>query len=203
MKTTSKTSLMTRFELDLPGWIQAELESQPACWPSESDRMALVVQLSGMNFRKKSGGPFAAGVFEKNSGRLVSVGVNRVTENNCSCAHAEVMAISLAQRRLASWDLGAENLPTHQLVVNWRPCIMCYGALIWSGIRSLVVAGDGPQLEAITGFDEGPLGPDWKKGLEARGISVKTGLLQEDAVKVFRDFRDSGALVYNPSRQAP
>lgn len=196
-------TLISQFQLDLPGWIQDTLSGGQEFWPSEKSRMALIIELSRMNYQLKTGGPFAAGVFEKDTGRLVSVGVNRVTEINCSSAHAEVMALSLAQQQLDSWDLGAEGFPAYQLVVNWRPCIMCYGALIWSGIRSLIVAGDGPQLEEITGFDEGPLGADWKIALEKRGIAVKSGLLGEDACNVFRDFKKSGARVYNPSRNDP
>jgi tRNA(Arg) A34 adenosine deaminase TadA len=191
---------ISKFQLDLPDWVGDTLSGRPELWPSEKNRMDLVVELSRKNYRQKTGGPFAAGVFEMDSGRLVSIGVNRVTQSNCSSAHAEVMALSLAQKRLGTWDLGAEGLPAHQLVVNWRPCIMCYGAIIWSGIRSLVVAGDGPQLEEITGFDEGPLGSDWKKALEMRGITVISGLLTEEACDVFREFSKSGALVYNPSR---
>jgi hypothetical protein len=60
-----------------------------------------------------------------------------------------------------------------------------------------VVAGSGPELEAITGFDEGPIHPDWKTELEKRGIAVTDGLLTEQAIAVFQAFADSGALVYN------
>ena len=40
-----------------------------------------------------------------------------------------------------AWDLGGDGMPAHELVVNWRPCIQCYGATMWSGVRTLVVAG--------------------------------------------------------------
>jgi len=38
------------------------------------------------------------GIFESESGRLVGVGVNLVESANCSIAHAEMMAIAVAQR---------------------------------------------------------------------------------------------------------
>ena len=123
--------------------------------------------------------------------------VNRVVHHQCSSAHAEVMALSLAQQILGSFDLGATGMVEHQLVVNWCPCAMCYGAVVWSGVRSLVVAGSGPELEAITGFDEGPIHPDWIGQLEHRGIVVTDGVRTEAAIQVFKQFRDSGALVYN------
>ena len=159
--------------------------------------MRLIIEFSQNNIDHETGGPFAAGVFEEETGKIVAIGVNRVMPSNCSSAHAEIVALSMAQRKLDTYDLGGPGLPRHQLVVNWRPCIMCYGAVIWSGVRSLVVAGSGPELESITGFDEGPLGDDWIKELEKRGISVIDGILKDEAVKVFKRFKDRGLFVYN------
>jgi tRNA(Arg) A34 adenosine deaminase TadA len=82
-------------------------------------------------------------------------------------------------------------------VVNWRPCAMCYGAVIWSGIRSLAIAGSGPDLEQITGFDEGPVPADWAGELQRRGIEVIDGLLRNEARRVFEAFRAGGNFVYN------
>ncbi len=162
--------------------------------------MREVIRFARLNFERDTGGPFAAGVFERDSGRLVALGVNRVVATGCSSAHAEVMALSLAQRALGGWDLGVEELPRHQLVVNWRPCAMCYGAVLWSGVRSLAIAGSGPELEELTGFDEGPLTSDWDLELERRGIEVIDGVLREEACAVFRAFGESAATVYNPRR---
>ena len=46
---------------------------------------------------------------------------------------------------------------------------MCYGAVLWSSVRSLVIADSEKALEEITGFDEGPIHPDWKEELKRRG----------------------------------
>lgn len=162
--------------------------------------MRLVVDCARSNFERDTGGPFAAAVFEEESGRLVSLGVNRVVPGQCSSAHAEIVALSLAQRLLGSFDLGAPGLPAHQLVVNWRPCAMCFGAVPWSGVRSLVIAGSGPELDALTGFDEGPIHPEWKAELERRGIQVTEGVLRAETWAVFEDFAKSGRLVYNGRR---
>ncbi|MDJ0756774.1 MAG: nucleoside deaminase [Ardenticatenaceae bacterium] len=191
---------MVEINLKLPQWAEKELQNMPTHFRTLEERMAAVVDFSRKNFQNGTGGPFAAGVFEKESGRMVVIGVNRVVPSKCSSAHAEVMALSLAQKMLGTWDLGAPGMPTHQLVVNWRPCAMCYGAVIWSGVRSLVVAGSGPELEEITGFDEGPVPADWQGELEKRGIELVDGVLTDQATRVFQEFADSGALVYN-SRQ--
>jgi len=74
---------------------------------------------------------------------------------------------------------------------------MCFGATIWSGIRSLAIAGSGPAMEAVTGFDEGPIHPEWEHELAKRGIELIDNVLTDEAMKVYRDFAASGALVYN------
>ena len=186
-----------RFALNLPDWAIAELNKLPAHLPTVEEQMAAVINFSRLNVQHQTGGPFAAGIFECDTGKLVVIGVNRVVPHNCSSAHAEVMALSLAQNLLGTFDLGGAGLPDHQLVVNWRPCAMCYGATLWSGVRKVVIAGGGPELEDITGFDEGPIHPDWRNELKLRGVDLVEDVLKEDAIQVFHEFAASNQLVYN------
>lgn len=186
--------------LTMPDWTREELAHAPPVFRTLEDRMRLVTSFSRLNFEHNTGGPFAAAVFEEESGRLVAAGVNRVVASNCSSAHAEIIALSLAPKALGTFDLGGPGLPAYQLVVNWRPCAMCYGAVPWSGMRSLVVAGSGPELEALTGFDEGPVHPDWVAELEKRGIRVTDNVLRGEACEVFKAFGQSERLVYNARR---
>jgi len=177
------------YHVSLPAWIDDELADVPAAVATREDRMRLVHRLADRNWREGNGGPFAALVAERDSGRIVSVGVNVVLSSGVSSAHAEVVALGLAQRATGSWDLGGDGLPSHELVVNWRPCVQCYGATMWSGVRGLVVAGQGPELEEITTFDEGPVGSDWAEQFETRGIEVVRDVLRDEALAVFRDYR--------------
>ena len=194
--------IVKEYRVALPAWIDDELADVPAVVPGREDRMRLVHRLADRNWREGNGGPFAALVAERDTGRIVSVGVNVVLASGVSSAHAEVMALGLAQVATGGWDLGATGLPTHELVVNWRPCVQCYGATLWSGVRGLVVAGEGPELEEITTFDEGPLGADWAEQFEARGIEVVGDVLRDEALTVFRNYREAvdeadGVVVYN------
>jgi len=197
MHSTTPATTPFRFGLDLPDWAVAELQQMPEHLPSLQSRMAAVIRFARLNFLRQTGGPFAAGVFERDSGRLIVIGVNRVMPLSCSSAHAEVMALSLAQQQLGVYDLGGPGLPTHQLVVNWSPCVMCFGAVLWSGIRSLVIAGAGPELEQITGFDEGPMPSEWRLELAKRGIALTEDILREEALADFRVFAASQPIVYN------
>jgi tRNA(Arg) A34 adenosine deaminase TadA len=128
-----------------------------------------------------------------------------VLASGLSVGHAEVVALSLAQVRVGGWDLGGEDAPARELVVNWRPCAQCYGATLWSGVRRLVVAGEGPELEQLTKFDEGPVRDDWAEQFEQRGISVVKNVLRDEALAVYADYGRSieagEQVVYNARAQ--
>lgn len=188
--------LATTFDASLPGWLIEDLDRLPRILPTNEDRMRLVNDLADRNWRAGNGGPFAAIVVDDATGELVSVGVNVVLSSGLTASHAEVTALSLAQRALGRWDLGADGADL-SLIVNWRPCVQCYGATMWSGVRSLVVAGEGPLLEELTGFDEGPVVEDWAEQFENRGIRVAVGVGHDDAVAVYRAYGQSDSVVYN------
>ncbi len=183
------------FTLSLPAWLTAELPTLPRHVEGHDAQMALVNRLADRNWREGNGGPFAAIVVDNATGELVSVGVNVVLSTGISSGHAEVTALGLAQASLGTWDLGADR--DLALVVNWRPCIQCYGATMWSGIKHLVVAGDGPELEQLTGFDEGPMVADWAEQFARRGIQVTQDVGRDDALAVYRAYGASDAVVYN------
>lgn len=184
-------------EIELPDWAIAENKALPDSISDLEERMRTVIRYSRLNFENETGGPFAAGIFEKKTGKVVTIGVNRVVPLNMSSAHAEIVAITLAQNILGTFDLGGPGMPEYQIVVNGRPCAMCFGSIPWSGIRSVVVGASGEQIEDLTGFDEGPIHPNWVGELEKRGIEVIEDVLAEEACDVFRNFGDSDQPVYN------
>jgi tRNA(Arg) A34 adenosine deaminase TadA len=195
-------SLPTHYGVTLPDWVLDEVAG--ASLETDVDKMALVNRLARRNFMEKTGGPFAALVVE--DGRLISAGVNLVLASGLSSSHAEVVALGLAQTAVGSWDLGAGGAK-RELIVNWRPCVQCYGATMWSGITRLVVAGDGPELEQLTKFDEGPMVADWAAQFEARGIKVVQNVLRDEALDVYREYGEFVAAgdvtVYNARDSGP
>lgn len=193
------TSLATGFLAVLPDWVLPFVGAYDAPTATSTQRMALVHALADRNHVAGNGGPLAAVVDDPASGEIVAAGVNVVLSSGLSSAHAEVMAISLAQVALGSWDLAATR-PGLELVVNWRPCAMCLGAVLWSGVQRLVVAGDGPDLERLTGFDEGPVVADWAGQLALRGIEVERDVLRDGAIATYTAYGLSKALVYNARR---
>lgn len=183
--------------LRLPRWVAAWLARRgAAAVRGTSARMALAIDLARENARHASGGPFGAVVFSRGSGRIVAVGVNRVAASGLSLAHAEMLALALAQRARGSFDLGSD----HELVTSSEPCAMCFGAIPWSGVRRLVCGARAADAEAI-GFEEGPKPRAWVAALERRGIAVVRDVRRREAIAVLRDYAASGAPIYNASRR--
>jgi tRNA(Arg) A34 adenosine deaminase TadA len=195
-------ALATQFGVRLPDWVLPEVGTDAPTLATVEQRMQLVNRLADRNHREGTGGPFAAVVADGSTGEILSVGVNLVLAGNLSSLHAEVVAISLAQVRLGGWDLAAHARAPFELVVNWRPCVMCYGAAMWSGIERLVIAGAGDEVEQLTGFDEGPMRDEWRAQFEARGITVVSDVLREEALEVFRAYGErDDVVVYNGRRR--
>lgn len=186
-------------EIRLPEWVNDFLSDCPDHVSPVQERMSLVIEAARFNVSKGTGGPFAAAVFETESGRLVSLGVNLVTSGGMSILHAEMVAFALAQKKLGSYDLGRQGLPAHELVTSTEPCAMCFGAVLWSGVRRLIIGARSADAERI-GFDEGPKKRSWQSELAARGIEVISDVERETAVKALREYRAGGGEIYN-SRQ--
>lgn len=167
---------------------------------SVEHRMSFVIEAARLNVANGTGGPFAAAVFERDSGMLVSLGVNLVTSAGMSILHAEMVALSLAQAKLGGYDLGGPGLPAHELVTATEPCAMCLGAIPWSGVRRLITGARDADARAI-GFDEGPKTAEWRNELEKRGISVICDVERENAVRVLRDYSLRGGAIYNSREQ--
>ncbi|MBL7619537.1 MULTISPECIES: nucleoside deaminase [unclassified Frankia] len=197
---TSSTSPVTTLNVTLPAWVDEEVNAAGSVLPDVEDRMRLVHRLADRNHREGHGGPFAAVVASPDTGEIYAAGVNLVLATGLSSMHAEVVALSFAQARLGRWDLSAAGTPV-ELVVNWRPCVMCYGATMWSGVQLLTIAGSGDEIETLTGFDEGPMREDWAEQFAGRGITVRTDVLRDEALKVFADYGGRpDVVVYNARR---
>ena len=178
----------------VPGWLNGL--DIPSRFLSEEDMVRFSISLAARNVIEHTGGPFGAALFDE-EGCVISVGVNRVVPLKNAFYHAEFVCISGAFERLGNHCLPADQIFT--LAVSAQPCSMCTGAIVWAGVKNLLVGASRDLIESITGFDEGPLHPDWKQEFEARGITVRDGLLVEEACEVFRSYISGGGNIYNPA----
>jgi tRNA(Arg) A34 adenosine deaminase TadA len=160
----------------------------------DAAKIALAIRLSALNVEYDSGGPFGAAVFDA-AGRVVSVGVNRVVAQNCSAAHAEILAFMLAQQRLQRFRLDADG-SRYTLATSSQPCCQCYGASVWAGISTLLIGARAEDVMELTEFDEGPLPADWIGELERRGIAVRRDLARDQARSVLARYGSGGGSRY-------
>jgi tRNA(Arg) A34 adenosine deaminase TadA len=183
--TTSKTIV-------LPEWILKETQCQ-TIKKTDFEKTDFVLDLVLKNIEHGTGGPFAAAIFDKETHELISVGVNVVVEQNCSPAHAEIVAIIMAQEKLNKFRLDNGN---YLLVSSAQPCAMCTGAIVWSGVKTLIYCATKEDVESIVGFDEGPVHPDWIIEYKKRGIEVFGMVNHEKSREVLKLYKNKKGIVY-------
>lgn len=184
----------TEIRLKLPLWA-GDFAPRGRVYESDANKMSLAISLSKLNIEYETGGPYGAAIFNMDSNELVAIGVNVVVPSKCSLAHAEIMAIMLAQQTLGTFDLSAPS-GRMELFTSVQPCVQCWGAMHWSGIRRLVYGATVHDVELLTGFDAWALPQDWEFDLEVAGIGVVHRVLQKEAREVLAQY--SGR-VYNAS----
>ena len=182
--------LPLQIHLTLPPWI-GDVADTNKRYHSDEERVGLAIELSRQNVERGGGGPFGAAVFNNHSGRLVAVGVNRVVPQSCSVAHAETMAIMIAQQRLSRHRLN-EDGSQYALATSSQPCCQCYGASVWAGIDELLIGARAEDVEELTQFDEGPLPLDWIGELTRRHIAVRRDILRDQARDVLASYGATG-----------
>jgi len=184
--------MTSEFRFALPAWVN-DINEAGVVLPELEQRAAFVVEASRHNITEHGGGPFAAGIFERATGKLIALGVNLVVVEKCSVLHAEMVAIMIAQRSVGVYSFAGRDL---ELITSCEPCAMCYGAVPWSGVRRLVCAAREADARAA-GFDEGAKVNDWQGELRARGIDVEIDICRTQAAAVLSDYASRGGEIYN------
>ena len=137
--------------------------------------MQKAIELSIKNIRN-NGGPFGCVIVKNN--KIISEGVNGVTQNNDPTAHAEIVAIRNACKKLNTFDLSGCELYT-----SCEPCPMCLSAIYWSHI-DLVYYGNSRENAAEIQFDDKFIYDEMKKDINERKIPLKQ-ILKDEAIKAF------------------
>lgn len=186
--------LQLSVRVDYPSWV-ADTVDWGHVYSSDEEKMRLTIALSLENVERGTGGPFGAAIFERDTGRLVAVGMNSVVRlNNCTL-HGEMVAFMMAQHRLGSFSLAAPGLAAHELVTSCEPCAMCLGATLWSGVKRVVYGADRDDATRLE-FDEGPVFPGSYAYLEDRGITFVRHVLRREAQQVLERYRVMGGTIY-------
>ena len=192
---TKNSDTHPAIHVEYPDWVDTVVDWERR-YASDEEKMRLAIAVSRENVLRGTGGPFGAAIFERDSGRLVAVGMNSVVRFNNCALHGEMVAFMMAQQRIGSFTLHSPNLPAHELFTSCEPCAMCLGATLWSGVRR-VVCGAAREDASRLNFDEGPVFPESYRYLEARGIEIVRGMLHDEAAAVLDRYRALNGAIYN------
>ncbi|MBE9511752.1 MAG: nucleoside deaminase [Bacteroidetes bacterium] len=144
--------------------------------------MKKAIELSIKN-TANGGGPFGA-VITRN-GEIISKSVNRVTKDNDPTAHAEILAIREAAKKLETFDLSGCII-----YCSCEPCPMCLGAIYWARINKIYYACNRADAKNH-GFDDEYLYKEINLPIGQREISSKQ-LLRKEALEAFEKWEKNG-----------
>jgi tRNA(adenine34) deaminase len=111
-------------------------------------------------------------------GVLLARGHNERETLNDPTAHAEMIAIRAAARKLGSWRLDGVIA-----YVTLEPCAMCAGALVHARVGRVVYGCDDPKAGAVTTL--------FSIGQDARlnhRFEIRAGVLAEESTRRLRAF---------------
>jgi tRNA(Arg) A34 adenosine deaminase TadA len=181
--------------LEYPAWVAPAVDWDHI-FNSDEEKMRLAIEMSRLNVVHKTGGPFGAAIFERATGKLVSVGMNSVVRSNNCTMHGEMVAFMMAQARVGSFTLKRNGHSEMELFTSCDPCAMCLGATLWSGVTRAVCGADRDDAFRLK-FEEGPVFPQSLTYLTDRGIELQKGFLREEANAVLELYRQNQGVIYN------
>ena len=124
---------------------------------------------------KKEEIPVGAVIVEDS--KIISRGHNLKEIRNSSIAHAEIIAINKANKKLKAWRL--ENC---EMYVTLEPCMMCMGAIINSRIKKIYIGTLDPKTGACISV------MDIKQYKFNHEVEIETGILKDECEYILKDF---------------
>lgn len=186
--TTNSLPMSVRWEM--PAWAH-DLMSPGQPFPTPEQRMSVAIELSRRNMLERTGQPFGAAVFDLATTRLVALGVNVMDRSATVAAHAEVVALCLAGVSVGDYHLGRGTGSRIELAASCAPCMMCQGAIVGSGVGSLLISVREDDTRAL-GLGGSRRPPEWVENLEQQGIAVTEDVLRPEGVEVLREYAARG-----------
>jgi tRNA(Arg) A34 adenosine deaminase TadA len=138
--------------------------------------MARAIQLSIDNVLAGRGGPFGAVVAKGVD--IIAEGVNCVSSANDPTAHAEIVAIREACKKLGAFELAGCDI-----YASCEPCPMCLGAIYWAR-PDRVYFGNTAADAANAGFDDSLIYSEIPQPHSQRKIPM-IQMMRDEALEAF------------------
>ena len=142
---------------------------------SKNKFMLRAIELS-VRSANDTGGPFGCVIVKDD--KIIAEGSNKVTFSNDPTAHAEIVAIREACKKLNTF-----NLSGCDLYASCEPCPMCLSAIYWSHVDNIFYANTREDAKKIN-FDDSLIYSEISKKNEDRKIPIKQ-MLRDEALKAF------------------
>ena len=142
---------------------------------SKNKFMLRAIELS-ISSANGTGGPFGCVIVKDD--KIIAEGSNKVTFLNDPTAHAEIVAIREACKKLNTF-----NLSGCDLYASCEPCPMCLSAIYWSHVDNIFYANTREDAKKIN-FDDSLIYSEISKKNEDRKIPIKQ-MLRDEALKAF------------------
>lgn len=123
------------------------------------------IDLAARNVKSGRGGPFGAVVVKQ--GKIVGEGVNHVTITHDPSAHAEIVAIRSACKKLKLFHLTGCTL-----YASCEPCPMCLATCYWAHIDTIYFAATRTDA-AKACFDDAFIYDEFERPSHKRSLRLK------------------------------
>lgn len=112
------------------------------------------------------------------NGEVIATAHNLRETLRDAAAHAELLALSQASRRLGTW-----RLEKCDLYVTLEPCPMCAGAILQARIRRLIFGAADPKGGAVQSKIQ-----IFEQGRWNHHPKITAGILEDDCGMILKDF---------------
>ncbi len=147
---------------------------------TDEEYMGLCLELA---HQAAAAGEVPVGAVVVREGEVIGTGYNQPIGEADPTAHAEIVAIRDAAKKMGNY-----RLPDAELFVTLEPCVMCAGAVIQSRLRRVTFACSDPKAGFV-----GSLGDVSADPRLNHRFAVRSGLRADEArallVEFFRDRR--------------
>ena len=141
--------------------------------------MQLAICEARKNLTTPLGGPFGACIVKGN--KVIAVTRNTVLKADASC-HAEINAIRLASKKIKTY-----NLSGCRIYSTTEPCPMCFSAIHWARIDSIIYGNNIADAKKI-GFNELSISNVSMKKIGKAKIKIIRGVLRDECNQLFKEW---------------
>ena len=113
------------------------------------------------------------------NGKVIAKAYNLKETKQTALAHAEILAIQKANKKMKNWRLENWRLLGCDMYVTLEPCDMCMGAIISSRIKNIYIGTLDPKKKEKI---------DIQKYKEEYDINIEYGIMQRESEQILKTF---------------